>query len=213
MEKFIAFVSHYLHVIVSLLISHFELFACVFFYYGFLQGEGLVHKVKWSFYIILEGDSEHFQNSQTNTDNQRHFNVEHHVKKNTCCFCLFLNFNISTNLQLKLFQQKQHPFNEQVIPQSFLTYRIASDFLLKEGQDLIDGMITKIGSLDDKRSNEDKFIVGRGQILQGNIVESNVQINFWVLWLNKIKLNGNFFYKIEKSFGFFPYQLVYILQS
>ena len=74
-------------------------------------------------------------------------------------------------------------------------------------------MITQIGSLDNEGGNEDEFVIGGRQVLQGDIIEGNVEVYFGVFRLNKVEMDGYFFDEVKESFGFFLDKFVDVFQS
>lgn len=101
-------------------------------------------------------------------------------EENFSNFDLVIIANFPSTVDFNLPQQKQHSFNKEVIFPSLVADIVTADFLCQQGDQLVIFVLTNEGSLNEKVGEIDEVFILVREILEGDEVQDNIEIDLWV---------------------------------
>lgn len=117
----------------------------------------------------------------------------------------FSNFDLvfiayfSSAVNLNLSQQEQHSFNKEVIFPSLVADIIATNFLSQQRDQLIIFVLANEGLLNEKVGEINKVFILVGEILEGDEVQDNIEVDLWVFTFKQEQTMANEFHLLEES--------------
>lgn len=139
--------------------------------------------VKGSFDAFFEVYFEFFDDLQSDSRDHGDFDVIENVEEKLTDFDLLFMRGLFSAVDFQLFEQVQHPLNEEEILPSFVTDITPSHFLIQQREDYVVPVRGNQASLDKQTREIGDIFVLVGEVFERDEVENDLKVYFGVLAL------------------------------